>query len=376
MYEGSGSLQAGLTLAQYAGCARKPGLIKVAGDLLRRSNVRKFRSSLMLACLVLGAGLLSAMAQTKWQVQRTFHVGGEGGWDYVTVDASNHRFFVTRATHTQAVDTRTGKLLADIPGQVRSHGVALVPKLNRGFLTDGGGTGAILVFDLKTYKVLGRIQTMPDSDGIIYDPGTDLVLAVSGDGGALMTFHPDIDPNNGKVSTIALGGAPEFLATDGSGKAYVNLEDKDIVAVVDLHSGKILDRWPVAPGGHPVGMAIDPSAHRLFIGCRKPAKMIIMDTETGKVQASLPIGMGNDAVRYDRGHAFASCGDGSLAVVGEKSGHFEVEQTVQTANGARTMGLDHSTRQIFLPTAEMLPAEPGHRPQPKPGTFEIVVVSH
>lgn len=311
----------------------------------------------------------------SWRVSKTFHPGGDGGWDYVTVDAPNHRLFITRATHTQAIDTRSGRLLADIPGQVRSHGVALVPKHNRGFITDGGGSGAIVVFDLKTYRVLGRISTMPDSDGIIYDPGTDLVVAVSGDGNTLMTFPPNIDPNNGKVTMMQLGGAPEFLAADGSGKAYVNLEDKDLVAVVDLHSGKVLDRWPVAPGGHPVGMAIDPAHHRLFIGCRKPQKMIVMSTETGKVEAALPIGFGNDAARFDRGQAFASCGDGSLTVIGEKAGHFEVEQVVKTVEGARTMGLDRSSREIFLPTAEMLPAAPGHRPQPKPGTFEIVVVS-
>ncbi len=311
----------------------------------------------------------------SWHVATTFHPGGDGGWDYVTVDGPNHRFFVTRATHTQAIDTRTGKLLADIPGQVRSHGVALVPQLNRGFITDGGGSGAILVFDLKTYKVLGRIPTMPDSDGIIYDAGTNLVLAVSGDGNALMTFPPDIDPENGKVTTIALGGAPEFLAADGSGKAYVNLEDKDLVAVVDLHLNKVLDRWPVAPGGHPVGMAVDPAAHHLFIGCRNPQKMIVMSTESGKVEAALPIGKGNDAAGFDHGHGFASCGDGSLTVIGEKAGHFEVEQTIKTADGARTMGLDETTQQIFLPTAEMLTTAAGHRPQPKPGTFGIVVVS-
>jgi DNA-binding beta-propeller fold protein YncE len=311
----------------------------------------------------------------SWHVTNTFHPGGEGGWDYVTVDSPNHRLFVTRATHTQAIDTRTGQLLADIPGQVRSHGVALVPRLNRGFITDGGGSGAILVFDLETYKVLGRIPTMPDSDGIIYDAGTDLVLAVSGDGNALMTFHPDIDPTNGKVDTIALGGSPEFLAADSSGKAFINLEDKDLVAVVDLHAGKVIDRWPIAPGGHPVGMAIDPDNHHLFIGCRKPEKMVVMSTETGKVEAALAIGTGNDAARFDRGEAFASCRDGSLTVIGEKDGQFEVEQTVRTADGARTMGLDRMARQIFLPTAEMLPAAPGHRPEPKSGSFEIVVVS-
>jgi DNA-binding beta-propeller fold protein YncE len=313
-------------------------------------------------------------AQSQWQVTKTFHVGGDGGWDYVTMDAANHRLFVTRATHTQAIGEETGKVLADIPGQVRSHGVALVPKVGRAFITDGGGSGAILVFDLKTYAVLGKIATMPDSDGIIYDPSTNLVLAVSGDGGTLMTIKPDIDPQNGKMDApIDLGGKPEFLAVDGSGKAYINLEDKDLVAVVDLHTRKVLARWPVAPGGHPVGMAIDAKAHRLFVGCRNPQKMIVMSTDDGKVEAALPIGAGVDATTVVQTQAFASCRDGSLTVIGEKAGQFGVEQTVKTEDGARTMGVDPMLHEIFLPTAEMTTGANG-RPAAKPGTFEIIVV--
>lgn len=319
-------------------------------------------------------GISPLRAQTQWQVTKTFHIGGEGGWDYVTADPPNHRLFVTRSTHTQAIDEETGKVLADIPGQLRSHGVALVPKLGRGFITDGGGSGAILVFDLKTYRVLGKLATMPDSDGIIYDPATDQVLAVSGDSGVLMTLKPDIDPNGKIEAPIQLGGAPEFLAVDGNGKAYINLEDKDVVAVVDLRTRKVVARWPVTPGGHPVGMAIDAKTHRLFIGCRNPQKMIVMNTEDGRVEADLPIGAGVDATRYFRGQGFASCRDGSLTVIGEKNGKFGVEQTVTTADGARTMGLDPVTRTIFLPTAEMEPAANAKRPQAKPGTFEIVVV--
>jgi DNA-binding beta-propeller fold protein YncE len=335
----------------------------------------RIQTVVFMAVTVALTGLSPVQAQTQWQVTKTFHVGGEGGWDYVTVDAANHRFFVTRSTHTQAIDEETGKVLGDIPGQVRSHGVALVPKLGRGFITDGGGSGAILVFDLKTYAVLGKLATMPDSDGIIYDRGTDEVLAVSGDGNALMTFKPDIDPKNGKIDPpIELGGAPEFLAADGNGKAYINLEDKDLVAVVDLHTRKVVAKWPVAPGGHPVGMAIDAKAHRLFIGCRNPQKMIVMSTDDGKVEAALPIGAGVDATRVFGNESFASCRDGSLTVIGEKAGQFEVEQTLKTADGARTMGLDRRAREIFLPTAELEPGVNGRRPQAKPGTFEIVVV--
>jgi DNA-binding beta-propeller fold protein YncE len=320
--------------------------------------------------------VLPAAAQSNWHVLRTIPVGGDGGWDYVTVDSATHRVFVTRSTHTIVMDGISGKLLGDIPGQNRSHGVALVPRLNRGFITDGGGSGAIVIFDLKTYAVLGRIPAQPDADGIIYDPKSDLVLAVSGDGGVLMPLRPDVDPTNGKMEApIDLGGKPEFLAADGAGKVYVNLENKDMVAVVDLASRKVIARWPVAPAGHPTGMAIDPSAHRLFVGCRNPQKLVVINTESGKIEASLPIGAGVDADGFYRGEAFASCGDGSLTVADAKNGTWQVEETVSTPRGARTMGIDFSNGHIYLPTADMEPPQtPGGRPRAKPGSFKIVEV--
>ena len=277
--------------------------------------------------LTLGAAF--APAQT-WSVARTFPIGGEGSWDYLTVDAQSHRLFVPRTTHTQIIDEDSGKVLGDVPGQKGAHGVAVVPKLNRGFITDGGGTGAILIFDLKTYATLGSIKTVPDTDGIIYDAKSNLVLAVSGDGGTLMTFAPDIDPAAGKVTSIDLGGKPEFLAADGAGKVFINLVDKDIVAVVDLNS--------------------------------KP----------GKVTASLPIGPGVDATKVDGAQAFASSADGTLAVASLKDG--KLLQTVKTPLAARTMGVDTTTHRIYMPAAEMEPAATGARPRPKPGTFMIVVV--
>jgi len=338
--------------------------------------MRIIRTVVFTLPLLLLAGALPIFAQPDWAVTKTVHIGGDGGWDYVTIDRATHRVFVTRSTHTMVIDGTTGKLLGDVPGQIRSHGTALVPALNRGFITDGGGSGAILVFDLKTYAVLGKLATMPDSDGIIYDRPMDLVLAVSGDGNALMTFKPDIDPVNGKIDPpIDLGGSPEFLAADRDGKAYINLADKDLVAVVDLKTRKVIARWPVAPGGHPVGMALDRRNHLLFIGCRNPQKLIVMSTEDGKVVADLPIGAGVDATKIDGAQAFASCGDGTLTVVGQKDGKYEVEQVVKTANGARTMGIDTSTHTIYLPTAELEPPAPAQRrPQPKPGTFMIVEV--
>ncbi len=337
--------------------------------------MRMIPVSVLPITLVFLAGFSPTSAQTTWQVTKTLPVGGEGGWDYLTVDAPGHRLFVPRSTHTMVLDERSGKVLGDIPGQKTAHGVAIVPKAGRGFITDGGGTGSIVVFDLKTYAVLGKLATMPDSDGIIYDPAINRVLAVSGDGGALMTFKPDIDPKNGKIEPpIMLGGAPEFLASDGKGKVYINLEDKDAVAVVDLQSRKVVARWPVNPGGQPVGMSMDAKTHRLFIGCRKPQKMIVMGTEDGKIKASLPIGAGVDATAVDNGQAFASCRDGSLVVIGEKDGKLIVEQTIKTPDGARTMGLDKTTHTIYLPTADFEAASVAGRPKAKPHTFKIVVV--
>jgi len=339
-------------------------------------SMRTTRMIALALPMLLLAGALPILAQPKWEVKKTVHIGGEGGWDYVTIDRETHRVFVTRSTHTMVIDGASGKVLGDIPGQIRSHGVALVPALNRGFITDGGGSGAILVFDMKSYAVLGKLRTMPDSDGIIYDPATDLVLAVSGDGNALMTLKPDVDPVNGKIDPpIDLGGSSEFLAADRDGKAYINLADKDLVAVVDLKARKVVARWPVAPGGHPTGMALDERNHLLFIGCRNPQKMIVMSTEDGKVVADLPIGAGVDATKIDGAQAFASCGDGTLTVVGRKNGKFAVEQVVKTPDGARTMGIDPSTNTIYMATAELQPLAPGQRrPQPKPDTFMIVEV--
>lgn len=334
----------------------------------------------ILVSVILLAGALPLTAQAKWDVTKTDRIGGDGAWDYVTVDSATHRLFVTRTTHTMVLDAATSKVLGDIPGQVRSHGAAIVPALNRGFITDGGGSGAIIVFDLTTYATLGKLAAMPDVDGIIYDPASNLVLAVSGDGNKLMTIKPDVDPVNGRIDPpIELGGAPEFLAA-ADGKAYINLEDKDMVAVVDLKTRQLTAKWPVAPGGRPVGMALDSKKHLLFIGGRTPEKLIVMSSIDGKVVADLPIGAGVDATKIDGDQVFASCGDGSLTVIGEKDGKWAVEQVVKTLAGARTMGVDSATHTIYMPTAEFEAPAPGspvpRRPAIKPNTFMIVEVGH
>ena len=329
--------------------------------------------------LLLFVGSLPVMAQTNWEVEKKLKIGGEGAWDYLTVDPKTHRLFVPRSTHTMVIDADSGKTLGDIPGQKIAHGVAIVPEVGRGFISDGGGDGAVVVFDLTTYAVLGKIVAQPDADGIIFEPASGLVLVVSGDKGVLMSFKPDIDLQSGKIDApIDLGGAPEFLASDGAGKLYVNLMDKDEVAVVDLNERKVVARWTVAPGGSPVGMSIDTKNRRLFIGCRNPRKLIVMSTEDGKVLSDLPIGDTVDATKVEDGQVFASCRDGSLSVAREKSpGKFEIVQVVKTHVGASTMTIDSTAHRIYLPAAEFEDSKDGPkgRPKPKAGTFMVVVVA-
>jgi DNA-binding beta-propeller fold protein YncE len=240
-----------------------------------------------------------------YHVSNTFHVGGDGGWDYLTVDAEHKLLYVPRSTHTMVLDANTGKTVADIPGQKRNHGVAIVPDAGRGFITDGNDA-SVTVFDLKTYAVLGKIKTAEDADGVIYDPASRKVLVVCGDAGAMIPISPDVDPATGKADpAVELGGKPEFLAADGQGKAYINLVDKDEVAVVDTKTMSVLKKWPTSPGGSPVGMSMDTARRRLFIGCRKPQKLIVMSADDGKILAQLPIGAGVDATKFD-GDVFAS----------------------------------------------------------------------
>jgi len=334
---------------------------------------------LRLSTVVLITSSAHAQAPTEtrtYRVAQTFHIGGAGRWDYLTVDPEHNLLFVPRTTHTMVLDAHSGKVVADIPGQKRNHGVAIAPGAGRGFITDGEDA-SVTVFDLKTYAVLGKVKAAEDADGVIYDPGSGKVLVVCGDAGVLIPISPDLDVATGKADApVELGGKPEFLAADGEGRAYINLVDKDQVAAVDTKEMKVVNKWPTSPGGSPVGMSMDVARHRLFIGCRKPQKLIVMGANDGKVIAALPIGAGVDATKFD-GDAFASCGDGTLTVARETApGKFEVAQTVQTPKGARTMGVNPTTHTIYLPTAEFDPASAGQsRPTPKPGSFMIVVVS-
>ncbi|HSV14345.1 MAG TPA: hypothetical protein VLI90_08805 [Tepidisphaeraceae bacterium] len=332
----------------------------------------------LLAAFSAALGSSHALAGDEpYKLAQSVHIGGEGSWDYVTLSADGSRLYVPRTTHTQVLDTATWKVVADIPGTKRSHGVALVPSVARGFVSDGTDA-SVQIFDLKTNEVLGTIKAQPDADGIIYDAFSNHVFVVSGDNGVLIPIKPDVDPKSGSAeAAIDLGGKPEFLVSDNKGKLYINLADKAQMAVVDTQTMKVIDHWPTAPGTDPTGLSMDREKGHLFVGCRNQ-KLLIMNAADGKILGDLPIGVRVDATVVDKPYALASCADGTLSVASETSpGKYEVVQVVKTAAGARTMAVDNATGRIYLPAADMTPADPANpkaRPKAVPGSFKIIVV--
>jgi outer membrane protein assembly factor BamB len=326
-------------------------------------------------------GLVRAATTTHYKLTSTIKPGGAGGWDYATLDEAGKLLYVTRSTHTIVINVATGSVVHDIAGQQRSHGVALVPAVGRGFISDGKA-GAVLIFDLNSGAVLGTVAAADDADAIIYDPASNSVLVFCGDAHRMIAIAPDVDPHNGKASAeVELGGSPEFAVADGLGKVFVNIADKDQVAVVDTKQMKVIARWPTGAGKQPTGMSMDRASRRLFVGCRNK-KLVVMNADDGKVVANFPIGAVVDATAFNGGLVFASCADGTLTIVREVSAdQFAPVETVKTELGARTMAIDQQSGTVYLPTADLTfpratsVATSHPRPIPVAGTFRILVVT-
>jgi YVTN family beta-propeller protein len=298
---------------------------------------------LLLGCV---AGTLSAQAgPSGYHVIHQYKLGGKGGWDYLTFDPGNHRLFIARATRVMVVDPDSGKLLTEIPDTPGAHGVALAPDLNRGFISNGR-EGTVSLFDLKTLKVSKKIKVGQNPDAILYDPFSKRVFAFNGRSHDASV----LDAETAKVvATIPLGGKPEFAVSDGQGHVFVNLEDKGELALIDPHRMEVKARWPLAPCEEPTGLAFDRANHRLFSGCSNKL-MAIVDADSGKLLATLPIGEGVDGVGFDPGPnlAFSTNGEGSVTVVKEESPErFRILENVPTVAGARTITLDPKTHQIY-----------------------------
>ncbi len=299
-------------------------------------------------------------------------LGGEGFWDYLAIDQQARRLYISRWSHVMVVDADTYKVLGDIPGIPGVHGIAIAPEFGRGFITEDEAN-RITIFDLQTLKKTATAKTGNSPDGIIYDPSSKRVFVFSGDGKVTA-----VNAATGEVvGSAELGGSPEFAASDGRGHIYNNLEDKNQVLQIDARTLQILNRWPLAPGDSPSGMAIDAVNRRLFVGCRN-RRLVVMNSDTGKVVTTVPIGEGVDANRFDPDTktVFSSNGGGTLTVVHEDSADaYFVIANVTTRRGSRTMELDPRTHRVYLVTAQLgpQPSQPHTPPTMVPGTFELLV---
>lgn len=322
--------------------------------------------------------LALAAAAGYHQIKKYTFGAAEGStreyFDYITVDSSSRRVYLSRGTEIKVIDADSGAVVGNITGLKQDHGVAIAAEFGRGFITDGGD-GKVVMFDLKTLKVTGDAPADKDADSIAYDPASRRVFAMNGDPNSSTV----LDAKTGKVAgTIALGGAPEFAVADGKGTVYVNLEDKNELVVIDSQTLKIKSRWPVAPAGAPTALALDPQHRRLFSCGRNPQKLVVMDADTGKIIQSFPISAGVDAAAYEpeTGLIFASTREGIIHIFHEDSPdkYSEVE-SVKTEFGAKTMGLDTKTHNVFVDTADFGPPSQDGRGQRRAvlGTFRVLV---
>jgi DNA-binding beta-propeller fold protein YncE len=316
----------------------------------------------------------SVAAQGAYKITHTYPLGGEGSWDYLVPDPAHRRLYIGRADRVMVVDEQTGKLLGEVRGIRGAHGTAVVDRVGRGFATSGDDS-SIVMFDLATFKSLGRIRAAEDADAIIYDAPSNRVFSFNGDAHSSTV----VDPVAGKlVTNLDLGGKPEYGVSAGDGKVYVNLTDNSEIVEIDAKVPKVTRRWSTAPCKNPVAMAIDTQHQRLFSGCRSGV-MAVSDYRSGRIVATVPIGSGVDGAGFDpiAGDAFASNADGTLTIIHQDSADtYHVAQTLSTMERSRNMGLDPVTHAIYLAGSKFEPVQAGSRQRPKsiPGSFVVLVV--
>jgi YVTN family beta-propeller protein len=315
--------------------------------------------SVFISALLLSLFTASAQTTSGYHIVKKIPIAGQGGWDYLTVDESARRLYVSHGTQVEVLDVDSGAVVGKIANTLGVHGIAIAPELGRGFVSNGQSS-TVTVFDLKTLKTISEVTVGKKPDAIIYDPATSRVFAFNGGSNSATA----IQAADGKVAgTVDLGGGPEFAVADGSGYVYDNLEDESLVLKINARSLKVEQRWPTAPCASPSSIAMDRPNRRLFIGCRSKV-MAVMSADTGKVITTLPIGDDVDATAFDADSrlVFNSNGEGTVTVIHQDgTDKYSVVENVKTLPRAKTLALDPKTHQLFLSTAEA-------------GQFEVLVV--
>jgi YVTN family beta-propeller protein len=318
------------------------------------------------------------MGSGPYQFVTEIPIGGEGGWDILTIDSAGSRLYLSHATKVVVVDLSTNAVVGEIADTPGVHAFVAVSEVRRGFSSNGKESKSSVV-DLTTLKTTSKIDTGPNPDAVVYEPRHREVYVFNHTGNSVTV----INAKAATVSaTIPLGGNPEFAVVDeAAGRVYCNIEDKSEVAVIDADKHEVVAHWSLAPGEEPSGIALDARHHRLFSGCHNKM-MVMLDTESGKVVGTVPIGAGVDGCAFDDATqlAFASCGDGTTIIAREETpDKLTILQTLNTERGARTMALDPKTHRIFLPSAQFQPPpspspgmSPG-RPSVVPNTLKLLV---
>jgi len=334
---------------------------------MKNNDPHSNRSSRKLALFIAVFALAFAFASPSpasaegLAITKKIPIAGQGGWDYLAVDEGGRRLYVSHGTQVEVLDVDSGAIVGKIENTPGVHGIAVAPELGRGFVSNGQSS-TVTIFDLKTLKTIAEVPTGKKPDAIIYDPATSRVFAFNGDSNSATA----IQAADGKVAgTVDLGGGPEFAVADGSGYVYDNVEDASLVLKINSRTMKVEQRWPTAPCASPSSIAMDRPNRRLFIGCRSKV-MAVMNADTGKVIATLPIGDHVDATAFDPSSrlVFNSNGEGTITVIRQDSpDKYSVVENVKTLPKAKTMALDPKTHRLFLSTAEA-------------GQFEVLVVGN
>jgi hypothetical protein len=317
---------------------------------------------------------LASMAQKnteQYKVIKTIPVTGDGSWDYLNADPAAGRLYISHGTSVQILDLKTEKLAGTIENTPGVHGIALVPMFRKGFIS-AGRMDSIIVFDMESLRVTGKIPAGQNPDAIIYDPLSKRVFAFNGKSHNVTVI---IAKTNGIAGTIQLPGKPEYAVADGNGKMFVNIEDKGTIVKFDTKTLKIEAEWSLDPGKEPTGLAFDPVTGHLFSACSESAQMVVLNSGTGKVIATLPIGKGCDGCVFNprTKEIISSNGEGTITVIRqENSDKYKVTQTLDTRKSARTITCDPFTGILYLSSAEVT-MESGKR-KIAPGTFAVIVV--
>jgi YVTN family beta-propeller protein len=344
-----------------------------------RLLVLSLAAAAMAGALPPGAALAQPGATPSYHVVKTVPLGGPDRWDYVVFDPPSHRVYVAHGDHLSVVDGHDGAVLGEVTGMPGgTHGIGISAATGKGY-TDDGKAGVAVSFDLKTFKSLKRIPAMEDADGIAFDAPSGHIFVVNGESKTLTVIDPATDA---VIATIDTGQGLEYAVSGGNGKLYVNGAEKKELLRIDTMSNTVDARWPVPGCTSPHGLALDMAAHRAFMSCVNQV-LTVVDTDSGAVVATLPIGAGTDAAAFDpkRKLVFSSNGDGTLSIIREAGPKtYQALGSIKTAVTGKTMGIDPQTGRLYIAAADIDPAasvaagpsgRPG-KPKPLPGTLKLL----